>query len=324
MLATSLAPRDEMNSSHKLGRVLIWRRLKAKRCDRSAHWSTESCMSQTGRATVSMRVRCSLQLAVLVLGVSFSALAATQTLESIPIPGTKAFPESITSTTDGTLYVGRLGDGGIVRVKPRTGESTIFVQPGASGSHSILGVFADEASNTLWACSNDLSALGAPARGSDTGSALKAFDLKTGNGKRSVSLPGSHAFCNDITVDAQGSVYVTDSANPTILKLSAGATAFDVFAQDASFSAAQSDGAGLDGIAFGNDANLYITTYTAGELVRVEVKGGMAGRITVLSSNHQLKFPDALRTLGNNSFLLVEGSGTLDRVAIHGDVFTVT
>jgi len=284
----------------------------------------ETRMGPTSWATAStMRVRRSSQLA-LVLAISFSVRAATPTLESIPILGTKAFPESITSTTDGTLYVGRLGDGGVVRVKPRTRESTIFVQPGASGSRSILGVFADEASNTLWACSNDLSALGAPATGSDTGSALKAFDLKTGNGKRSVSLPGSHAFCNDIAVDAQGSVYVTDSANPNILKLSAGATAFDVFAQDSSFSAAQSDGAGLDGIAFGNDGNLYVTNYTAGELVRVEVKGGRAGRITALLGNHQLKFPDALRTLGNNSFLLVEGSGTLDRVVIQGDTFAVT
>src|SRR5229473_8709394 len=93
--------------------------------------------------------------------------AAAQKVESIPIPGMKVFPESITSTTDGTLYVGRVGDGGIVRVKPRTAESTIFVQPGASGSGSILGVFADEASSTLWACSNDLSALGGPATGSD-------------------------------------------------------------------------------------------------------------------------------------------------------------
>jgi len=166
--------------------------------------------------------------------------------------------------------------------------------------------------------------LGAPATGSDTGSALKAFDLKTGNGKRSVSLPGSHAFCNDITVDAQGSVYVTDSANPTILKLPSGATTFDVFAQDSRFSAPQSAGAGLDGIAFGNDGNLYVTNYTAGELVRVEVKGGRAGRITTLSGNHQLNFPDALRTLGNNSFLLVEGSGALDRVVIHGGAFAVT
>src|SRR5690349_2938786 len=273
---------------------------------------------------ISMRIRCSPPLAVLVLGAGFSLRAATPTLESIPIPGTKAFPESITSTRDGTLYVGRLGDGGIVRVKPRTGESTVFVQPGASGSRSILGVFADEASNTLWACSNDLSALGAPAKGTDTGSALKAFDLRTGNGKRSVSLPGTHPFCNDIAVDAKGSIYVTDSANPTILKLSPGATTFEVFAQDSAFSAPQSGGAGLDGIAFGSDGNLYVTTYTAGELLRVEVKDGKAGRVTKLSGNRQLQFPDALRALGDNSFLLIEGSGGLDRVVIRGDAFAAT
>src|SRR6267142_6098502 len=242
--------------------------------------------------------------------------AATQKVESISVPGTKAFPESITSTSDGALFVGRLGNGGIVRVKPRSGETTVFVRPGASSSRSILGVFADEASSTLWACSNDLSALGGPATGSDTGSTLKAFDLRTGNGKRSVSLPGTHAFCNDIAVDAKGSIYVTDSANPTILKLSPGATTFEVFAQDSAFSAPQSGGAGLDGIAFGGDGNLYVTTYAAGGIFRVEVKEGRAGRITALSGNHQLKFPDALRTLGNNSFLLVEGSGTLDRVVI--------
>ena len=250
--------------------------------------------------------------------------AAAQKVESISVPGTKAFPESITSTTDGTLYVGRIGDGGIVRIKPRTAEITVFVQPGASGSRSILGVFADEASSTLWACSNDLSGLGGSAAGSDTWSALKSFDLNTGDAKQSFSLPGSHAFCNDITVDRKGSVYVTDSANPTILKLSAGATTFEIFAQDSAFAAPQSGGAGLDGIAFGSDSNLYVTTYTAGKLLRVEVKDGIAGRITTLSSNHRLQFPDALRAFGNNSFLLIEGSGTLDRVEIQGDAFAVT
>src|SRR5467141_1788660 len=93
--------------------------------------------------------------------------AAIQKGESIAVPGTKAFPESIASTSDGALFVGRVGNGGIVRAKPRTAESTVFVQPGALGSRSILGVFADEAANTLWACSNDLSALGGPATGSD-------------------------------------------------------------------------------------------------------------------------------------------------------------
>jgi streptogramin lyase len=249
--------------------------------------------------------------------------AAAQKVESIPIPGTKAFPKSITWTSDGALFVGRLGDGRIERVKPRSAESTVFVRPGASGSRSILGVFADEASSTLWACSNDLSALGGPATGSDTGSVLKGFDLKTGDGKRSVLLPGSHAFCNDIAVDAKGSAYITDSANPTILKLPPGATTFEIFARD-STSSPPPGGFGLDGIAFGSDGNLYVTTYTVGELVRVEVKDGRAGRVTTLSGTHHLKFPDALRALGDNSFLLIEGSGTLDRVVIPGDAFAVT
>jgi hypothetical protein len=52
--------------------------------------------------------------------------AAAQKVESISVPGSKAFPESITSTSDGALFVGRLGDGGIVRIKPkRSGEHRI-------------------------------------------------------------------------------------------------------------------------------------------------------------------------------------------------------
>src|SRR5216684_3327595 len=215
--------------------------LKATRSERPTSFSMDNRMR---RVTVSRRVRCLPKFAFLALVLSFTVEAATQKVESIPVPGAKAFPESITSTSDGALFVGRVGAGGIVRIKPRTAENTVFVQPGASGSRSILGVFADEASSTLWACSNDLSALGGPATGSDTGSAVKGFDLNTGDAKHSLSLPGLHAFCNDITVDAKGSVYVTDSANPTILKLSVGAAKFDVFAQDSAFSAPQSGGAG--------------------------------------------------------------------------------
>jgi hypothetical protein len=44
------------------------------------------------------------------------SVPVTQKVESISVPGTKAFPESITSTSDGALFVGRLGEGGIVRI----------------------------------------------------------------------------------------------------------------------------------------------------------------------------------------------------------------
>ena len=84
---------------------------------------------------------------------------------SIALPGERAFPESITSARDGSLFVGRLGEGGIVRADPRTGAAAVFVAPGAAGSRSITGVFADDTFGTLWACSNDLSGLGGSSEG---------------------------------------------------------------------------------------------------------------------------------------------------------------
>jgi sugar lactone lactonase YvrE len=183
-------------------------------------------------------------------------------------------------------------------------------------------VFADKRANTLWACSNDLSGLGGPSGSGDSRSALKGFDLRTGAAKRSVTLPGVHAFCNDIAVDAPGAIYVTDSANPNILRLPAGASTFEVFVSSPQFLPPEG-GFGLDGIAFGRDGNLYVTTYTTGGLFRVDVKRGRADGVTKLHGWSPLTRPDALRSLGEHSFLLIEGSGTLDRVSITGDAFAV-
>jgi streptogramin lyase len=262
-------------------------------------------------------------MAFAVLSSALSTQVAIAEAQSIALPGPRAFPESLTSTVDGTLFIGRLGDGGIVRANSRTGEVVVFVAPGESGSRSILGVFADDAANTLWACSNDLSALGGPSSGSDSGSALIGFDLATGAAKRSVPLPGAHAFCNDIAVDSSGTIYVTDSASPNILRLSAGSSTFEVFASNPQFSPPEG-GIGLDGIAFGRDGNVYVTTYTAGGLFRVDVKGGRADAVTKLHGRSPLTRPDALRSLGEHSFLLIEGSGTLNRVDIKADTFAVT
>src|SRR6266436_3301933 len=166
---------------------------------------------------------------------------------SIALPGARAFPESITSARDGTLFIGRLGDGGIIRA-----------------------------------------------------------NLRTGSPKLSVPLPGPNAFCNDIAVDARGAVYVTDSAAPNVLRLPARASTFEVFASSPQFLPPKAGSAGLDGIAFGGDGNLYVTTYAVGGLFRIEVDHGRAGRVTKLLGA-PLTLPDGLRPLGQRSFLLVEG-----------------
>jgi streptogramin lyase len=249
---------------------------------------------------------------------SLLASSALAVSASIGLPGDRVFPENISSTKDGTLYVGSLGAGGVIRIKPGAAKAEIWIKPGAFGSRSIFGVLADERSNTLWACSNDLSALGVFIASSETGSALKGFDLKTGQGKVSAKLPGDHTLCNDIAIGADGSAFVTNSAAPEILRLPPGGNQLEVWANDPLL-APPAGGAGLDGIAFGTSGSLYVDTYTPGELFRVDVVDGKAGKVTKLKPSRPLTLSDAIRPLGNNQFLIVEGAGRLDRMRIQGD-----
>jgi hypothetical protein len=237
---------------------------------------------------------------------------------SIDLPGNRVFPENLSSGNDGTLYVGSLGSGGILRIKPHSAKAELWIKPGAFGSRSIFGVLADERSNTLWVCSNDLSALGVVIPSTETGSALKGFDLKTGQGKVSAKLPGDHTLCNDIAIGPDGSAFVTNTAAPQILRLPPGGNQLEVWAGDPLL-APPAGGSGLDGIAFGSDGNLYVDTYTPGELFRVEVTGGKAGKVTKLKPSRALVLSDAIRPLGNNEFLIIEGAGRLDRMRIQGD-----
>jgi len=247
--------------------------------------------------------------------IASSALAAPP---SIDLPGDRAFPENIASAKNGTLYVGSLGSGGVMRIKPSAAKAEVWIKPGAFGSRSIFGVLADERSNTLWVCSNDLSALGVAIASTETGSSLIGFDLKTGQGTVRAKLPGDHTLCNDIAIGADGAAYVTNSAAPQILRLPPGSHQLEVWANDPLL-APPAGGAGLDGIAFGSDGNLYVDTYTPGELFRVDVVDGKAGKVTKLKPSRPLVLSDAIRPLGRNEFLIVEGAGRLDRMRIEGD-----
>jgi sugar lactone lactonase YvrE len=235
----------------------------------------------------------------------------------IELPGDRVFPESITSTADGTLFVGSLGSGGVIRIKPCCEEAEVWIQPGAFGSRSILGVLAHEPSNTLWVCSNDMAAIGVVTPGSETGSALKGFDLKTGEGKISVKLPGADSVCNDLAIGRDGTVFVTNSTAPEILSLRPGTASLEVWARDPLF-APPAGGFGLDGIAFGDDGGLYVSMYASGELLRVDATQGRAGRVEKIKPSRPLILPDAIRPLGSNQFLLIEGGGRLDRMVIRG------
>jgi sugar lactone lactonase YvrE len=252
---------------------------------------------------------------------ALASVAAIAAPDSIALPGDHAFPESITSTRDGTLYTGSLAAGGIVRIQPNRAPE-IWIKPGAFGTGSTFGVLADERSGTLWVCSNDLSALGLTVPGAAPGSALKGFDLKTGEGKVSARFPGEKTLCNDIAIGADGSAYVTNTSAPEILRLAPGSAELAVWFKDPSLQP-PAGAAGLDGLAFGADGNLYVDRYAPGDLYRIDVADGKPGKLTKLRTSRTLVLADAIRPLGGKAFLLIEGGGRLDRMRIDGDEATI-
>lgn len=256
---------------------------------------------------------------VLALALGIGCAAAQAAPSEVALPGDRAFPESVTGTQDGTLFVSSMAEGGVMRAKPGAAEAETWINPGAADTRSTFGVLADEGSNTLWVCSVDLSFLGVPGPSDVKGSALKAFDLQTGALKGSFPLPGEPAVCNEIATGPDGSIYVTNTFQPHILRLRPGASQLEVWVSDERFKPPK-NGFGLDGIAIGGDGYILVNTFSEGRLFRVAMKqDGSAGEVTELKASRPLQFPDTIRRHGPDSFLMVEGTGTLDRVTIKGD-----
>jgi sugar lactone lactonase YvrE len=237
--------------------------------------------------------------------------------KEILIPGDHVFPESITGTSDGTLFIGSLGEGAVYRAPPGGARAEPFIAPGKTGLLSVIGVLADEGSGTLFVCSSNLSMAGIVIPTGKGPTSLWSFDLKTGEVKGSVPLPGEKAYCNDLAIGKDGAAYVADSLNPNILRLKRGAASFEVWASDPRFGG---EGFNLDGIAFGSDGNLYVNTYNSHRLFKVAVEeNGAAGAVTELQPTQALDHPDGLRALGPSEFLMIEGAGRLDKITVSGD-----
>jgi hypothetical protein len=93
--------------------------------------------------------------AVVALVVAAAACAAADAAApaTITIPGERLITESLTSTKDGSVIVGSVMGRTIFRAKPGADTAEAWIQPGTDGLTGVFGVFADDKSNTLYACS---------------------------------------------------------------------------------------------------------------------------------------------------------------------------
>ena len=236
----------------------------------------------------------------------------------IVIPGEKLATESLTSSADGTVYIGSVGTGQIFRAKPGAATAEPFILPKTNGIVNVFGVFADDKSSTLYACSGT-PAFGPPQPGAPppTPSALYAFDLKSGAPKGKWQMPTAGAFCNDIAVGRDGTAYASDTQNMQVARLKPGAQALDVWAgADGAFGPS---GGVVDGIAVLGDTVL-VNALRTNKIFAVPVgKDGSAGKVTEVKLDTAIAGPDGMRSFGTHALLVAEGGegGRLSKIELN-------
>ncbi len=235
--------------------------------------------------------------------------AVPQTRTEITINDTGTMPENLTSSRDGTVFFGSTAKGTIYRAAPGVAQADAWIHASTNGLSNVLGVLADDKSNTLWVVSNVAGGRGAPATGQ---MALRSFDLKTGASREIYPAEGGGTL-NDIAIGADGSVYVSETFGGRILRLKQGATALDVWVADPQLR-------GVDGLSFLADGALYVNNFFNGGLLRISVKAdGAVGEIVPIETSLKFTRPDGLRTSTSNTLLQVEGQGRLTEIVITGN-----
>jgi streptogramin lyase len=210
---------------------------------------------------------------------SLSALVRTQGRTEVTINDTGVQAENLTSSQDGSVYFGSTAKGTIYRAAPGASQAEPWIQAATAGLTNVLGVLADDKTNTLWVCQNNTGGRGgAPVVGQ---TALRSFDLKSGAAKGTYPFPTNGGVCNDTAVSSNGTVYATESFGNRIHRLRPGATELEVWVTDPRLAA-------VDGVALLADGAVYVNTFFSGELFRIPVNtDGSAG--TLVRSRRQCR-----------------------------------
>lgn len=265
---------------------------------------------------------CSFVLAVLALaGVGLRATvantavpepaAATAAIEGETLlpPGVR-YPNGIARAADGTLYVGLVTSGQVLRLSPQGTWDVFF--PGSAEIYAATSLRLDERRSTLWGTSPDFLP-GAQARPNR----LFALNSRTGAVRRTLIVPDG-GFGNDIGIAPDGTLYVTDSRKARVLRLRPEARKLEVVIEHPDL--APVNGIGAAGIALAEDGRLVVANFGQGRLVVLDGVATAAPQLRELVLPRRLENPDGIAFAPGGALLVTEGAvqsgdGKLLRIA---------
>jgi hypothetical protein len=140
------------------------------------------------------------------------------------------------------------------------GHVSDFTRPGADGTWAMLALAVDPARRLLWATTVALNAAEQYSAADSGRSALLAYDLATGALRARLDpppAPGGHSL-GDMTLDPDGTVYVSDGAAGTVYRAAPGAHTLEALVPPATLLLPQTPALSADG------RRLFVPDYARG------------------------------------------------------------
>ncbi|MDT8209216.1 MULTISPECIES: SMP-30/gluconolactonase/LRE family protein [Serratia] len=236
---------------------------------------------------------------------------ATQRIDFSP-DAAGAYPEGIAwNARAGAFLVSSLRGGQLGLVYP-DGRYRRFST--GSGLITTSGMLVDAERNRVLVCNEDVGVSLNSAPGTrnrvaqvlefnlDTGALQQTYDLS--------SLSRGPTLANDLALDAQGNIYVTDSFQPQIYKIDRATRQVSILVRSARLmpadapAAAQGTQPYLNGIVYHPDGYLIAADYTRGLLWKVTLDNAPA--ISEIRLPQRLKGPDGLRLKNAHELVIVQ------------------
>jgi len=134
--------------------------------------------------------------------------------QTIPLPD-QYFPEGITVTAAGRMFVGSVATGAILTVAPNQEVATEFIPAMTLPQSGVLGMTPSADGGLLWVCNTDTANAHADIVG---------IGVIDGQIKATHHMPDSSvgSFCNDIAISANGTLWATESFGGRLFRIPSG------------------------------------------------------------------------------------------------------
>ncbi|WP_291144410.1 SMP-30/gluconolactonase/LRE family protein [Flavobacterium sp. UBA7680] len=221
------------------------------------------------------------------------------------------YPEGIDYDSKNEKFLfSSLYKGAVYAMNPK-GETTVF----ATSSKLVLptGIYTDETRNRLIVANADLGiSQKSTSTSAGTIATVSIFNLTSGALIKEIDLknftPNAGSCLNDIAVDTDGNIYITDSFSPNIYKIDTSFTA-SLFVTNALFQPAPNQ-FGLNGIVFHPDGYLLAVKTDDSKLFKISISNPS---IITEVTGATFSAPDGIELDKNNNLVVVENGLALGK-----------